>query len=481
MAPPERGDRSAAPSPPPGSKLLALAYFVALGLILIFTHGHLVSTPLLALVALHASYTVVELRRADRRAAAPGSHGLLLAMLLVFALCLAGSDQLIYAEPGEAQQQLDRWLPVLPLLVGLAFVALLVRRRRERAGRIAFYVAVAGVVACLIAARVLVLRASPAPHIDVWTSSVEAVRHFLDGRNPYAQSYADIYRGRYDYAPGFPYLPGYLLWASAWSAATGSSDVRVSLLAAELVTAGLVWGWLRSLGVERTIGTLLAALWLALPIDLFVLEQAWIDPVLLMGFSGAIWALTARRWLACGALLGFSLATKQYALIGAAFFVLHAWRAGGLRAAARLAAACALVFAALCVPFFVADAGAFWRNTVTSWWSARPRRDALSLPAWIAYVAEVEQPASLRRLFAPFAILSVAAWAALLFWFARRKPPTIRHLAVAVSLAYGWMFLFAKQAFCNYYYFLSFFLLAAAACQWMPPARQALETDPSTG
>ncbi len=452
--------------------MLGLTYFFALGLVLVFTHGHFAPNQLLALLALHLAFTVAELHRTGAEVAMPWRNEVVLAMLLGFSLFLVYSDQLIYPQNAVAHQRLRSFLGWLPVLVVLAYLALRWRWPDERVGRIGLYVTLAAMAVVFVASRTLVLSASPQPFIDVWTSSVQAVKYFLEGKNPYTQSYVDIYQGRYDYIPSFPYLPGYLLWATGWAWVSGSSDVRVSLVAAELITSGLLLGFFRRLGLEWPTALVLVALWLGFPIDLFVLEQAWLDPLLLMGFVGAAWALTARRWLACGALLGFTLATKQYALVGVAFFLLYVWRVHGLKTAGRMAAAGAVIALVLCLPFLIANPKQFWLYAVTSWASALPRLDSLSFPAWVAHKAGVADAEGLKRLFAPFTWLSFGVWIALLVWFWRHKAPTLRELFVGASVSYGWMLLFAKQSFCNYYYFLSFFVLAVTACAWAPPEKK---------
>lgn len=444
--------------------MIALAYYLVLGLVLAFTHGHYSEVDLLVLTALHVAYAAVQLRRPER-VDAGRRDDVLVVVLLGFTLLLSRGPQLSYGFASGPVGQLTALLGWLPV----AAVAVLGASRfvDRRAGRWVLYGAAAALVAVLVVARVLVLDASPRPFIDVFTQSVQAVKFLLEGKNPYVQPYADIYEGKFGYIPNFAYWPGYLYWASAFAAVLrGAHDVRVSIVAAELVTAVLLFGFMRSLRIATTTRVLVIAVWLAFPVDLFVIEQAWIDPVLLMPLAGAAWALAAGRPVLAGALLGWACGTKQYAIVAGAFALVLVWRVHGLRTAARFTAAAGAVALALVLPFAVADWDAFYVSTVRSWGDAPPRLDSLSLPALAARQLGVADPAGLWRVVAPFTVASAVALVASLVWLARRRAPTLRDWFVAMGVYHGVMLLFSKQAFCNYYYYLSFFILGALVTGW---------------
>lgn len=445
--------------------MIALAYFFGLGLLLVFTHGHYSANHLLALLALQTAFTLVALRKPPAALAGGSRNEVLAALLLGFSLFLISGDQLIYPAEAGAHATLRRTLVALPLLVMVAFAGLSFLKKRLGKGALA--AGLVGMLLVLVAARVLVLYASPRPFIDVFTSSVQAVNYLLAGKNPYEQSYLDIYAGRYDYKPSFPYLPGYLLWASGWAALfRGAHDVRASLLLAELLAAGCLFGMMRRLRVELSTAGLAVVLWLSFPISLFVLEQAWIDTLLLMAFAGAAWALAARKWALSGALLGLACGTKQYAFVGALFALVFVWRNGGRRAALGSLSAAAGVVALLFAPFALANLGRFYAFTVGVASGLLPRTDALTLMAFLGDKLHLPPEALAGRLSLPFTLLSLLVLGGLLFWLGRKKAPSLGELFVALSACYGWLLLLAKQAFCNYYHFLAFFLLAAACSGW---------------
>jgi len=455
--------------------MTALVYFISLGLILVFTHGHFVEPYVLAVLGLHTAFAVREAAREEPPPPA-GLAELLTAGVIVFGLFLTYSDQLIYPM-GQLYELRIRMLVRFVAPLG-ALLLLALRFQQHKAGRAGAWLALAGLVGLLVWVRWLVLWASPQPHIDVWTSSVDAVNFFLDGKNPYTQQYRDIYGGAYDYIPSFPYLPGYLLWATGFAAIfRGDHDVRISLVTAELLTSGLLFGFLRSVKVERLPALIAVVLWLAWPIDLFVLEQAWIDPLLLMGFAAAAWALSARRWALAGLAFGFACAVKQYAAPGVLLALPYVWRLGGKQGLKRFALAGAGVVAVLLLPFLVASPERFVKYALFSWADALPRLDSMSFSAWLAHnLVDNKTPDELTSFYRAFTPVAPAALA-LTGWWAWKREATVRVYLAATGACYGLLFLFAKQAFCNYYYFLSFFIFAAALAPGaQPPAGEAPAT-----
>jgi hypothetical protein len=85
------------------------------------------------------------------------------------------------------------------------------------------------------------------------------------------------------------------------------------------------------------------------------------------------------------------------------------------------------------------------------------RLDAMSLPALVARLSAVRLPGA----------LSLVGAAAALLWARRLPRPAGEHAraaaARATALVYFAFFLSAKQAFCNYYYFVGALLLCACA------------------
>lgn len=444
--------------------MIELGYFAALGVILVFSHGMADDAHVPALVALTVALGIALFSKADDSALAtmkPAARNTALGVVLVvFTLFLAHGTEMLYAARGAKLDALVDDLHWLPVAAVLALVGSTLSR--SVMGRAAGLFAAGAVILTLIWARWQVLETSTHPAIDVWTSSQRAVDYFLEGKNPYTQSYVDIYHGRYDYFPSFPYLPAYLYAATAGVWLVPSlHDVRVSLFASEIVVAAFLFLIARRENLSLLTCALVVCVWLALPVCLFILEQAWIDSLLLVGFAGAAWALSSKRVVAAGVFLGLSCATKQYAVLGVSFFYVYAWRALGLRAAVKLVVSSALVTTAFMLPFAVLDLRQFLKYTLMSWGGALPRTDSLSLPAYLAHKHPPHGDDELRALYHPFAFVQGAVWLGTLAWLAWQHRPTLRQLFGAIGFATAIVLMVAKQAFCNYYYFMSFFVFVA--------------------
>jgi hypothetical protein len=375
------------------------------------------------------------------------AHLLLTTALFAEACLLMQSARLLYVND-------LRWIPVFWWLraallgvSGCACITALVGARLPQRYALTPLV-VAGVVLFLL--RVLTLVISPHPRIDVWVNGNHGVDTLLAGGNPYTAAYPDIYRGRYGYAPAFSYGPAYLYWVTPFRAWLG--DVRYGTIAADLVTAALLLAIGRKGRLDPRVSWTAAMVWLANPVSLFVLEQAWIDPILIVGAAGVTVAALHERWRLVGALLGFVSCAKQYGVLVVAFalvWILRHYRRMILRVGTMLAAAVLVLFG----PFVWLDAGAFLRSTILAYIDFAPRRDAFSLTSWLLVTYGVQLPQGLLLGLYGTAAGTAALW----LWLARR--PDLRDWAVILPIVYGFVFLLGKVAFCNYYYFVSFLVM----------------------
>lgn len=439
---------------------MPLLAFLGVSIVLTFSHGHYGPSFVLALTGVLLSATVVELWRPKTALNGASPRLAWVTALVVGTFLLGSNSQLIYAQQVPETKSLVNSIIAALSVAALMPIALVL----QKPWRSRVLVALAGaVVVLLLFTRRHVLFASPQPFIDVWTSSVQAVRYFLDGKNPYFENYADIYGGRYDYIPSFPYLPMWLLWSSlfAWLG-KGALDVRASLVAADVIIVASLVGLGRVYWKEWERPLLAAAVWLACPISLFVLEQSWIDTLLSATLALSFWFLAKRWWLAAGLAVGAACATKQYAVIAGGLLLIWVWRTGGKQAALKFFGAAAGFALAVVVPFMVGDPARFVKFTLSSWADAKPRPDSLSLVAFIAHALDFGTPEGMAANYSKLGWIGPAVVLALVAVLWRRRAPTLRSAIVFVGLAYGWMFEFARQAFCNYYHFVAFFFLVAA-------------------
>lgn len=453
---------------------MPLLAFLGVSIVLTFSHGHYGPSFVLGLTGVLVSMTAIELVRPKTVLNGASPRLGWIVAIVVGTFLLGSNSQMIYV------QQVPETQSLVNCIIGAMAVAALMPAALVLNGpwRTRVLLVMAGlVIVLLLAARRHVLWASPQPYIDVWTSSVQAVKYFLEGKNPYLQNYVDIYGGRYDYIPSFPYLPMWLLWSTffAWLG-KGALDVRASLVAADvLIVAGLI-GLGRVFWRQWERPLLAAAAWLACPISLFVLEQSWIDTLLAAALGLSFWFLAKRWWIAAGVAVGAAVATKQYAVIAGGLLLIWVWRAGGKQAVLRFFGAAAGFGLALIVPFMLGDPARFTKFTLSSWADAKPRPDSLSLAAFLAHTGGYGTPEGMEQHYAKLGWIGPALVLGLLVVLWRRKAPTLRSAIVFIGLAYGWMFEFARQAFCNYYHFVAFFFLVAASLPALadPPAPKAV-------
>ncbi len=308
---------------------------------------------------------------------------------------------------------------------------------------------------CFAVMGIAVLHASPRPWIDVWVyqqGGADALRH---GLNPYSMTYPNIYgaitskllaseimvNGRiaaypYPPLPALAGLPAYLMFG----------DVRYALLALMVLAA-----WLLARAAGGLTGELAALFILFQPRTFFVLEQSWIEPLVLACFAGCALALARGKQPAlAGVLLGLLASSKQttpFLVLPLAF----AFPPEGRRKAILAAAA---TLAALLVPFALWDPRGFLRGVVLFQFWNPFRDDSLALSALAAHLRPGDYSA--------LSWLGLALSAGVLALAIRRRIDLA--LAPAVAAAAWVMFLLlSKQAFCNYYWIAVGLLCAAAA------------------
>ena len=305
-----------------------------------------------------------------------------------------------------------------------------------------------------------IIRRSPYPPIDVHTFHRYAIYALRDGVDPYAITFPDIYRSGAYYGPGlsvagrlqfgFPYFPLSLLLSLPGQ--VFFKDPRYAqLIAIELAALCMTFARPRGLGLMA------AVLYLTTPRIFFVLEQSWTEPFVVLGVSALV--LTAsRRSRLTPWLFGALLALKQYLVFAlpAAWLLTEAPR--GWRRLLTLLGKGAIVGALVTIPFIVWNPMAFWNSVVALQFHQPFRPDALSVLSW--WAAQGHEPLPSVIAFAVAAGASILA-----LW---RLPRTPAGFAMAIGVTFFGFFLFNKQAFCNYYFFVVGALYATVAA-WRPP------------
>ncbi len=364
--------------------------------------------------------------------------------------------------PGAALLPGTSFVPHIVLALGLYALGMYGIYRRDHDG-------LAGLAAVTyLAVGMYLLAHSPNPRIDVFIIQQEGAAQLLKGRDPYVAMFSNPYTlaeslrflGRPISAiSAYPYPPLALLFSTLWYAIF--KDVRVGYLLMQTGTGLLLYG----LGRRRGLGLGLMCLHFLHPRGFLVLENAWTEP--LLAAVVALWV----TWRQCvlpktrsplGAVLGeavfFSvvLSTKQYAvlLLPLCFrrrfvpkaLALHGRRFWALGLALLFSAGLGIAFLCWHPADFVADVALFQLRQPF-------RSDALSLAAVFYGIFKVRPPGVLALLGATLPLV----------WLWRFWPRGTAGLVTSAVFAFLGFFLCAKQAFCNYYYFIGVLLLLSAA------------------
>jgi hypothetical protein len=296
-----------------------------------------------------------------------------------------------------------------------------------------------------------IFHASPAPGIDVWTVHQQGADALLHGRPLYAYGAVHTVDSHSFARPiaTYAYPPANALLTTLGYLATG--DTRWSALAAFLVGAWLLWKIARrSVGPGSVVPDLLLACLLFHPRALFVLEEAWGEPLSLPFLAGFVLAALSGRPKTAAVLLGLLCAMKQH-------FVLYVPALAlvpgiGLRGAVLAGATAGVTF----LPFVLTGPHDLYMALVGYIAKDAFRGDSMSftamlsdagifLPSWVGLAA------------------GLLSFVALL-----RVPRRVGPLLLSSAFTFLSFYVFGRQAFCNYYFFLGATLLVAVAALTRP-------------
>jgi hypothetical protein len=299
-----------------------------------------------------------------------------------------------------------------------------------------------------------VLAHTQDPFIDVHVFQRDSLAALLNGRNPYAIDFPNLYGdGTPFYGPGltaggrvlFGYiyppinlllaLPGHLL----------AGDHRYSHLVAMTLTGALL-----AYARPGILGNVCAAIYLFTPRSFYVLERGWTEPFVVLLLAATVFC-ACQRPRALPYLFGLFVSAKQYLFLVVPLYALLLPRPlPSWRQIAGLALRAAAIPVALTAAFVAWSPRGFYHSVVELQFHQPFRKDALSYSAWL-----VKQGGQALPVWVGFALAVVMV--ALALW---RAPRTPAGFAAGVGLTMLALFSVNKQAFCNYY----FLVLGAFAC-----------------
>lgn len=307
---------------------------------------------------------------------------------------------------------------------------------------------------CLAIAAIVMPFVSPKPHIDVWVYAKLGADHVLSGESPYGKHYPDLYNGQFELTNGFVYWPVHTILFSINKFFV--SDVRWILVLAHLFSLRLVYSFSKALKYNDTQALMHTLLWAAFPVTFFVIENSWVDVMSITLLIAHSTALFKGRLRTAGLLLGLIVASKQYMVFFPIFGLIYVvkkfnWKMG-------ITYTCYSLLSALIVftPFLVWSFDEFIKDTFLDLLTLGARDDALS---WVAYFIKYHGftiPGKYTG------ILYIVSFIGLIIISSRQKIPSLNTYHFSSIVMYSIVFLFGKQAFCNYYYMLSIIVLMFA-------------------
>jgi hypothetical protein len=392
----------------------------------------------------------------------------LLVVIQLGILCF--SPSLIYVRDTSANENLKLFLYLAAGFWLLSGTKILAPNLFPRWLQKPFFPIVA--ILSVMVAKALVISASPTPAIDVHLVLTQATDNFLDFKNPYTGTYPDIYGGAYGYAPTFSYWPGSLFLFAPYRFL--GLDIRYGLWFFDAL-AGILLGLLafrkfailpdsvasgppRSSLSRMSLAFSFASLWLTLPVSFFVLEQSWLDTVIVTGAVALLYCLLRDRFKTAAIIAGLMVTVKQYACFYIFFALIEFFRRARIRgfSLSKIMKWCGLgllVFGVVMVPFIMLDPKAFYTATIGLYGTIPMRLDALTLRAW----AGLRTHADTLEFFSNPVLLMIAM-AGLSGWsfiqLRNKNSPKGLTYGVSSFIIFACIFLFGTHSFCNQYYFL---------------------------
>jgi hypothetical protein len=314
--------------------------------------------------------------------------------------------------------------------------------------------AICGALLLFVLCACLVIVFVPAIPTDVMVFQRDSSSALLQGRNPYALTFPDIYgeKSATFYGPGasvggvlqfgFPYFPLTLLWV--FPAQIFLGDFRFAYVFALIIAAACIFAMRRNPIVAAS-----ALLLLFSAPTFFVLHHGWTEPLPVMLLCAVAW-VSRHKANASFIAVGLLAAAKQYLVLMLPLFLLLPGEGEETRAH-RITGFFKTVGVTIIItlPFVAWDAGAFFHSAFFIQFAQPFRDSSLSYLSFFKLVTGA-QPPSWPGFLVAIVALVFCLW---------RAPRTRTGFALSVALVMFGFVAFARQAFINYY-----FLVFGALC-----------------
>ena len=319
---------------------------------------------------------------------------------------------------------------------------------------------------------VWIIRHSPNPQIDVFVVQRDAAKALLSGINPYTITFPNIYEdstpyyrqelvvaGRLMFGYVYPPLclllaiPGYLL-----------GDVRYSNLIAITLGAALL-----AYARPSRLSFLAAILFLFMPRVFFILANCWTESFVVLLFALVLF-IACRKPRLTPIAFGLLLAVKQHLFLCIPLATLICSRGQRRKDVSSFLMRAVLVSLAVSLPLILWNTQAFIDYAVLMMFGQLFRTTSLNYAVfWALSTGQVPSTLIGFLILLPIYVLIL-----------HRSLRTPAGFAGSVALLYFAFFLFGRQAFINYYYFVFAALCGAVATFSLSTNTESVATPSST-
>ena len=333
---------------------------------------------------------------------------------------------------------------IIAFLLGLVFLVYQYVAKKD------IKVILIGLIGLSLLTQVLSVFCSATPGIDVYVMLQNAIGSFVHLQNPYNCRYADQYHGVYEQYYGavnyMTYWPSNVYAGSIFYLIFG--DFRYAYVFVCFCLIAFIYRH-RSSADNNTRNILLfILLWLCNPVLIFNINRGWIDTYTTLPFFISIYYLNARKPILSGIFLGLVLSFKLYYLLLTPIIGIYLLSHEGFKKTVQYALVCGGVFLLTILPFLIINFPLFYQSTVAYYSSMKlARPDSLS---WVSYLTRFNL--NLVSAGTNFSLLVIASLYLRFIFSDKTIPRLLEFSAVALFI----FFLCARQAFCNYYFFILF-------------------------
>jgi hypothetical protein len=297
-----------------------------------------------------------------------------------------------------------------------------------------------------IISNLLLIKTSIVPNIDTYTYVKTADQLLLQLKNPYLYKFDDLYSGEYNHIYGtsfcFNYLPLVVYITSLFEYLF--SEIRFAYAFFNVLFCMLIIKNRAYLKLTLNLSILLSISWLMNPVQMFILERAFIDSLVPFFLFSAILLLYKNRNVLSAIVLGLLASLKLYYFFLLPFIGFYWFCFIGIKKTMQYSFTIMIIILLTILPFLIDNYQVFYFNVYAVYANIGTRVDSLSFVSYCAKkgidIAIIGQKIG----------MSILALLSFVVYF---KKMEIRKILSIINIAYLILFFLMRQAFANYFYF----------------------------